>query len=184
MKTLYATVAALALLTGPALAFGNVDTTINTNTNVQGQAQGQQQGQVQGQQQSAKQANSQSMKVDGTATAPGIGGCDFGISAGVVGYSAGICVPTITGNSVKVARLYIDAGANAKAIAILDNTPVAKRAFRSNPAVVAATAPRATKAAYVSCGKDANGAIRAKVPHGSSAAVKQLAASQCRAAVK
>lgn len=100
------------------------------------------QGQIQGQ----GQTSTNSVNVEGTAVAPGVS-CPLGFSIGTIGASAGICIPTVTGNSVAVANAYIAAGRPDLAVVILGNTPVARRALRSRsagaPARPVATTPYA-----------------------------------------
>ena len=145
MKTITTAVAILAIATTATFAggFGNNSNNNNnsptsnsaSNANAsanqaQGQAQGQIQGQGQAQSQNTTQANSQTITNEGSASAPGVGGCEIGITGGVVGTSAGLCFPSVTGNSVRVSNALIAAGRPDLAIAILMNTPVAKRAHR------------------------------------------------------
>jgi hypothetical protein len=92
------------------------------------------QGQIQG------QTSTNSVNVEGTAVAPGVS-CPFGFSFGTVGASAGLCIPTVTGNSVAVANAYIAAGRPDLAVVILGNTPVARRALRNAPAQPVAASP-------------------------------------------
>jgi len=150
MKTIITAVAILALTATTTFAGGFNSPSASANqAQGQGQAQGQLQGQAQGQSQNTNQANSQSITYEGTASSPGIGGCEIGLSGGIVGTSAGLCFPSMTGNSVRVANALIAAGRPDLAVPVLMNTPVAKRAHR-NVATVSTKAPVA-KAGFTKC---------------------------------
>ena len=189
MKHIILLTTAIIALAGSASAWGTTnnggDASASANAN-----QGQNQGQLQGQGQVQGQAINNNQVYQEASQAPGIaaGNCDAALSIGTNGtlsgnlvpLSAGGCWQTHTGNSGRIAALYIAAGANAQAIQVLDNTNVAKRARRATGTVTRTStrsAPAAQTVSYKSCYRE-NGVLHVSVKRGMDSAQAQ---ADCRA---